>query len=151
MFGKTITTARQVAVYSDKVRTYRYSGNTREAFVYTDCLRELEDKVIAETNEQFNTCLLNLYHDGSQGMGWHADNEKELAVGSSIASISFGAQRRFLFKHRASGQKVEVILPHGSLLLMQGEVQQHWLHSLPKMMRVKEPRINLTFRLFNTL
>ncbi|MFM7329457.1 MAG: alpha-ketoglutarate-dependent dioxygenase AlkB, partial [Bacteroidota bacterium] len=94
----------------------------------------------------FNSCLCNLYHDGSESMGWHRDNEPELDPEASIASISLGADRRFYFRHRVTGEKISLLLDNGSLLLMRPPVQEHWEHQLPAMKRVQKPRINLTFR-----
>jgi alkylated DNA repair dioxygenase AlkB len=99
------------------------------------------------TGAQYNSCLLNLYHDGEEGMAWHSDDEKELAPQGSIASLSFGAERRFLLRHKRSKEQVELSLSAGSLLVMRGATQTHWLHSLPKMKKVRTPRVNLTFRL----
>ena len=91
-------------------------------------------------------CLLNLYHHGKESMGWHSDNESELQANGSIASLSFGAERKFMFKHKESKKVITLNLEHGSLLLMQGSIQQHWMHQLPPMAKVKGARINLTFR-----
>jgi len=147
LFGKRITTARKVAWYGDAHCAYRYSGTTKEPLPWTTLLLDIKHTVERAARASFNCCLLNLYHHGGEGMGWHSDDEKELMVGGKIASISLGADRRFVFKHRRLPQeKISVTLPHGSLLIMAGSTQQHWLHSLPKMMRIKQPRINLTFR-----
>jgi len=146
IFGRRIVTARMVAWYGDSSFSYTYSGITRHALKWTDELREL--KVIAEkqTGAGFNSCLLNLYHDGTEGMAWHSDDEKMLARDAAIASLSFGAERKFCFKHKRTRQTASVILENGSLLVMKGAIQTHWLHSLPKSKRVKTPRISLTFR-----
>lgn len=101
------------------------------------------EKVSGET---YNSCLLNLYHVGEEGMGWHSDDEKELKKDGAIASLSFGAERKFQFKHKKTGDQVDVFLEHGSMLLMKGTVQTHWLHRLPPTKKVLKPRINLTFR-----
>jgi len=98
------------------------------------------------TQETYNSCLLNLYHNGSEGMGWHSDDEKELLKDGAIASLSLGADRKFVFKHKRSNEKVSVWLEHGSLLLMRGPTQTHWKHSLPTTKKIHSPRINLTFR-----
>lgn len=90
--------------------------------------------------------MLNLYHDGNEGMGWHTDDEKELEENGVIASLSFGAARKFSFKHKTTKEKIDFHLASGSLLLMRGETQKHWLHQLPKTKKVHQPRINLTFR-----
>ena len=97
--------------------------------------------------ENFNACLLNLYRNGSEGMAWHSDDEKEILRHSCIASLSLGAKRRFDFKHKINGDKFCIDLEHGSLLLMKSDIQEHWMHALPKQLRVKEARINLTFRM----
>jgi alkylated DNA repair dioxygenase AlkB len=102
--------------------------------------------VEAKTGETFNSCLLNLYHSGEEGMAWHSDGEKDLKKNGAIASLSFGAERRFLFKHKETKQNVSVQLEKGSLLVMKGSTQTHWLHRLPPTKKVKTPRINLTFR-----
>ena len=146
MFGKTITTKRKVAFYGNDSMEYTYSNKTKNAFPWTPLLLEIKKTVEAYTGESYNACLLNLYHDGNEGMGWHADDEKEIIADSSIASVSIGAARKFLFKHRESGEKLSILLENGSLLEMKGPIQRHWLHSLPKSTKVKEARINLTFR-----
>jgi alkylated DNA repair dioxygenase AlkB len=107
---------------------------------------DLKHKIEQETGETFNSCLLNLYHDGSEGMAWHSDGEKDLKKNGAIASLSFGAERKFAFKHKDTKEKVELILEHGSLLVMKDETQTHWLHRLPPTTKSKLPRVNLTFR-----
>ncbi len=146
IFGKRMVTARKVAWYGDAGCDYTYSGTTKQALPWTKYLLDL--RVVAErlAGEAFNSCLLNLYHDGSEGMGWHSDDEKEIVRDSAIASLSFGAERRFVFRHKESGEKAEVLLENGSLLVMKGETQRFWQHQLPKMARVRTPRVNLTFR-----
>jgi len=146
IFGRHIITRRKVAWYGDSDYGYKYSGIVRQALPWTPELLELQRLTEELTGVHYNSCLLNLYHDGEEGMAWHRDDEKELAPGGAIASLSFGAERRFLFRHRESRQVVEVLLAPGSLLVMKGATQDRWLHSLPKMKRVTRPRINLTFR-----
>lgn len=146
IFGKRITTARKVAWCGDECYRYRYSGTEKVAQPWTPALEVLRDRVDKVLNAHFNSCLLNLYEDGSQGMAWHSDDESMLAKHGVIASVSFGAERRFLFKHKQTGEKVEILLENGSLLVMKGATQDHWLHSIPKMARINAPRINLTFR-----
>jgi len=147
LFGRRIVTARQVAWYGDEEFAYTYSGTTRRARPWTPELGELRSLVEEQTGDPFNACLLNLYHDGTEGMSWHSDDERELAPGASIASLSLGAARKFSFKHRGDPSlKVSLVLEPGSLLVMRGETQKHWLHALPKAKRITEPRINLTFR-----
>ncbi len=147
IFGKRIVTARQVAWYGDSAFAYTYSGTTHQALPWTATLRDLKLRVEQASGERFNSCLLNLYHHGGEGMGWHSDDESTLVRHAAIASLSLGAERRFCFKHKRDGRKIEVRLEHGSLLVMAGAAQEHWRHSLPKMARVTTPRINLTFRL----
>jgi alkylated DNA repair dioxygenase AlkB len=147
IFGKHIITKRKVAWYGDSDYTYAYSNIIRQALSWTEDLLELKALTERLTGAQYNSCLLNLYHDGDEGMAWHSDDEKELAKDGAIASLSFGAERRFLFRHRVSKEQVELSLAAGSLLVMRGTTQTHWLHSLPKMKKVRTPRVNLTFRL----
>ena len=147
IFGKRIITKRQVAWYADAGYNYTYSNTTKEALPWTKELLELKQLAEKLSGHTYNSCLLNLYHDGDEGMGWHSDDEKELEKDGAIASLSFGAERKFVFKHRDSKEKIEVQLAHGSLLVMKGATQTHWLHALPKSKKVTEARINLTFRL----
>lgn len=146
MFGKQIKTNRKVAWFGDLNYQYSYSNSVKNALNWTPELRYLKELVELKTGEKFNSCLLNLYHNGDEGMGWHCDNEKELGVQPVIASLSLGTARKFSFKHNESKQKVDIVLEAGSLLLMKGETQQSWMHSLPKTKSVEKPRINLTFR-----
>jgi alkylated DNA repair dioxygenase AlkB len=146
MFGKLIETKRKVGWYGQYPFEYTYSKITKKALPWTVELEKLKDICEKQTGETYNSCLLNLYHDGSEGMGWHSDGEKDLKKNGSIASMSFGAVRKFTLKHRETAEKVEVILEHGSLLEMAGTCQTHWLHRLPPTTKVTQPRINLTFR-----
>jgi len=146
IFGKRIITKRKIAWYGDRAFAYKYASNTMYALPWTKLLQRLKEKVESVSRESYNSCLLNLYHKGEEGMGWHSDNEKELKRHAAIASISLGAERKFVFKHRETKEKKSVLLEHGSLLVMKDEIQEHWLHSLPKTKKVTEGRINLTFR-----
>ena len=146
IFGKHIITARKVAWYGDSDFSYTYSGTTKQALVWTDELAALKSIVEKITATRFNSCLLNLYHDGNEGMAWHSDDEKSLGKDSTIASVSLGAEREFRLKHKRRDEKVSVLLESGSLLVMQGTTQTHWLHSIPKSKKIRTPRINLTFR-----
>lgn len=146
IFGKRMLTKRQVAWYGDKPFAYTYSNTTKQALAWTPELLELKQSIEAETGETFNSCLLNLYHDGSEGMAWHSDGERDLKKNGTIASLSSGAERKFAFKHKQTGEKVELVLEHGSLLLMKGTTQTYWLHRLPPTKRITQARINLTFR-----
>ena len=146
IFGKHYVTARKVAWYGDSGFHYSYSGATKFALDWTDELLKLKEIVEEKTGDDFNSCLLNLYHTGDEGMAWHSDDEKSLGRNSSIASLSFGAERPFRFKHKQTAEVILVMLDSGSLLVMKGETQTHWRHRLPKTKKVKTPRINLTFR-----
>jgi alkylated DNA repair dioxygenase AlkB len=146
IFGKRIVTARMVAWYGDSNFSYTYSGTTKQALPWTAELAALKAIVEELTGTQFNSCLLNLYQDGSRGMGWHSDDERSLGKDSAIASISLGAEREFRLKHKHLDEKISVLLESGSLLVMKGPTQTHWLHSIPKSKKITTPRINLTFR-----
>ncbi|NDC29448.1 MAG: alpha-ketoglutarate-dependent dioxygenase AlkB [Bacteroidetes bacterium] len=146
IYGKRIITKRKMAWYGDKAFEYKYSNIIRTALPWTSELLELKATVETISNENYNSCLLNLYHDGNEGMGWHSDDEKDLKKDGAIASLSLGADRKFGFKHKQDKQSLYLTLEHGSLLLMKEQVQSHWLHSLPKTSKVLKPRINLTFR-----
>jgi alkylated DNA repair dioxygenase AlkB len=146
IYGKRIVTKRKMAWYGDKAFEYKYSNIIRTALVWTEELLALKARVESHTAESYNSCLLNLYHDGNEGMGWHSDDEKDLKKDGAIASLSLGADRKFGFKHKQDKQSLYLTLEHGSLLLMKEQVQSHWLHSLPKTSKVLKPRINLTFR-----
>ncbi len=150
IFGKHIITARKVAWYGDAEYPYAYSGITRTALSWNADLIALKARVEEVSGCIFNSCLLNLYHNGNEGMGWHSDDEKALLKEAPIASVSLGAERKFNFKHRRTQALVSVMLESGSLLVMKGTTQTHWLHSLPKATRITEPRINLTFRTIAT-
>ena len=147
IFGKKIITKRKVAWYGDKAYSYTYSKTTKSALPWTTELQILKQRTEDKTGELFNSCLLNLYHDGSEGMSWHSDAEKDLKKNGAIASVSLGAERRFLFKHKSTNEKVELFLENGSLLVMKGETQENWLHRLPTTKKILTPRINLTFRM----
>lgn len=146
IFGKRIITKRKVAWYGDDNLKYTYSGNTKTALPWTVELLEIKNAIEKRSGEKFNSCLLNLYHSGEEGMGWHSDAEKELKKDGAIASISFGAERKFVFKHKENKKTISLFLENGSLLLMKGTTQTHWLHRLPPTKKIKTPRINLTFR-----
>jgi len=147
IFGRHIITKRKVAWYGDRNYAYTYSNTTKQALAWTDELAALK-KIVEEISQaKFNSCLLNLYHDGDEGMAWHSDDEKSLGKNSAIASLSLGAERKFSFKHKQSKETASISLESGSLLLMKGETQTNWLHRLPKMARVKTARVNLTFRM----
>ncbi|HSF44624.1 MAG TPA: alpha-ketoglutarate-dependent dioxygenase AlkB [Chitinophagaceae bacterium] len=146
IMGKHIVTKRKVAWYGEKPFEYTYSRMTKLALPWTSELLELKNISEQKTGESFNSCLLNLYHSGEEGMAWHSDGEKDLKKDGAIASLSFGAERKFAFKHKRSGETVSLLLEHGSLLVMKGTTQSHWLHRLPPTKKIFKPRINLTFR-----
>lgn len=146
IFGKLIETKRKVAWFGDREFEYTYSGRTKRALIWTTELLDLKKRTEEITGETYNSCLLNLYHDGSQGMAWHSDGEKDLKKNGAIASVTFGAERKFSFKHKTNKEKMEIYLETGSVLVMKDETQTHWLHRLPPTKKVSEPRINLTFR-----
>lgn len=146
IYGKHFITKRKVAWYGDSEYEYTYSNTTRKALVWTKELLELKAIVEQITGTRFNSCLLNLYHNGSEGMAWHSDNEKSLGKNTVIASLSLGAERKFSFKHKRTKQVVSLVLESGSLLVMKDETQTNWLHRLPETTKVLKPRISLTFR-----
>lgn len=145
-FGKLVHTKRKVAWYGDKPFLYTYSGTTKQALPWTPELTELKHLAETYTAARFNSCLLNLYHDGSEGMAWHSDDETALGKNTVIASLSLGAERKFAFKHKKTKETVSLLLQHGSLLLMQGSTQTYWQHRLPPSTKIARPRVNLTFR-----
>lgn len=146
ILGKLIVTKRKVAWYAENDFEYTYSNRTKRALPWTAELLELKKITEQRTGETFNSCLLNLYHSGEEGMAWHSDGEKDLKKNGAIGSLSFGAERKFSFKHKESGEKVNILLEHGSLLVMKGTTQTHWLHRLPPTKTIFQPRVNLTFR-----
>lgn len=148
VWGKKRTTKRRVAWYADKGKKYSYSGLTLEPETWDEDLIQIKQQIQNITHQEFNSVLLNEYPDGRVGMGWHSDDEKELGINPIIASVSLGAERDFLFRHKKdkSIEPVKILLKHGSLLLMMGSTQHHWHHSLPIRRKVKDRRINLTFR-----
>ncbi len=146
LFGKHIVTKRKTAWYGDSDYLYTYSNITKQALPWTKELSDLKQMVEEFAGVKFNSCLLNLYHNGNEGMGWHSDDEKSLGKDNTIASLSFGAERKFLLKHKQTKQIISLVLEHGSLLIMKDATQRNWLHSLPKSKDLVQPRINLTFR-----
>jgi alkylated DNA repair dioxygenase AlkB len=150
IFGREVLQPRLTLWMGDK--PYRYSGKTLAPAPWTDAMLALREQVARSTGVQFNTVLCNLYRDGNDSMGFHSDDEPELGPTPVIASISFGATRRLLFRPRkhVTGERArerrEFALSHGSLLVMDGQTQKHLLHGIPKQLRVRESRLNLTFR-----
>jgi alkylated DNA repair dioxygenase AlkB len=146
IFGKNRTTLRKVAWVGDAGCTYRYSGVIKIPQAWTPELLVIKEKIEQFLGATFNSCLLNLYHNGDEGMGWHSDDEKELAQNASIASISLGGERKFAFRHKRDIDKAALFLKNGSLLVMHPPTQEFWKHSLLKTRSNIGPRINLTFR-----
>jgi len=150
VFGKVYNQPRLTALYGKTGKPYNYSGITMFPYEFNDTLKALNTSINNISNHTFNTILLNLYRDGSDSNGWHADNEKELGENPIIASLSLGASRYFHFKHRTlKKHRYKILLANGSLLIMSKEMQHYWLHQIPKTKKHKEPRINLTFRYIN--
>lgn len=150
MFGKEIQMRRKVAWYADTNFRYTYGGYQRKAEVWTPKLKALKSNIETLAGSSYNSCLLNFYHDGEDGMGWHSDNEKELKKRASIASLSLGSGRMFKFRHKKTKEIIEIWLDPGSLLLMEDETQEFWSHAIPKSKKIKQARINLTFRTYST-
>jgi alkylated DNA repair dioxygenase AlkB len=148
LYGKKIITKRQVAFEGDEHIAYTYSKQQKIASPWSHVVLEFKQKIEKELQTQFNGCLLNLYATGEIGMAWHSDNEPELESEGIIASLSFGATRTFQLKHKQSGEKIDVKLENGSLVVMDMHSQKHWMHQLKKETKIKDPRINLTFRQF---
>lgn len=149
IFGKHIFTKRKVAWYGDLPFEYRYSGIQKIASYWHPTLLEIKAVVEKLSGETYNSCLCNIYQNGSESMAWHSDGEKDLQKHGVIASLTLGAERRFGFKHKTSKETIYILLEHGSLLLMKGQTQDNWLHRLPPTTKVHLPRINLTFRKIN--
>ena len=146
IFGKEITTKRKVAFLGDEGISYKYSGKNKIAEKWPKFILEIKSTVEQISGQKFNACLLNYYHNGSEAMSWHSDNEKEILKHSAIASVSFGAERKFGFKHNFSKEEISLMLEKGSLLIMKDETQIYWKHKLYTNAKITEPRINLTFR-----
>ena len=147
IFGRRRQVPRVVAWHGDPGASYRYSGTDHHPEPWTPALERVRARVCELSGTEFNAVLLNLYRDGRDGMGWHADDEPELGRDPVIASVSLGAPRRFCLRHRRRKDlKLDLELPHGSLLVMSGPMQHHWVHALPKTRRPLGERINLTFR-----
>lgn len=147
IFGRWVSEPRQTAWFGDPEAVYTYSGVTMKPAPWTRELQQIRREVETAAGATFNSVLLNLYRNGNDSMGWHADDEPELGANPVIASVSLGAERRFCLKHRTRpDERHELVLGHGSLLVMRGALQHHWLHAVPKALRISKPRLNLTFR-----
>lgn len=150
VFGKTYPQPRLTHLFATNEKPYSYSNITMHPSVFPEYLEKIKTKIEALTGSAFSTCLANLYRNGQDSNGWHADNEKELGQNPLIVSLSLGASRWFHLKHRDNKLlKTKIELTHGSLLVMQGTTQHHWLHQIPKTKKVSNARINLTFRIIS--
>ena len=146
MFGKFVTTRRKVAWVADPLCSYTYSGVKKNPQNWTTELILIKEQLEEISQYEFNSCLLNLYHDGDDGMGWHSDDEEELDPTSPIASLSLGAQRKFAFRHKKDKESISLFLENGSALIMHPPTQEYWQHALLKTKTASDARINLTFR-----
>ena len=147
IFGQRRPVPRLVAWHGDPGASYTYSGTPHDPLPWTQPLERIRSRIFGLAGSRFNSVLLNLYRDGRDGMGWHADDEPELGRDPVIASVSLGAPRRFCFRHRRDRNlKLDVTLSDGSLLLMSGATQHHWVHAVPKTSLPAGRRLNLTFR-----
>ncbi len=146
MYGRSVPLPRLQAWYGDFGRTYTYSGIKLEPELWTLPLRLIRQKIEARTAARYNSVLLNLYRDGKDGVSYHADDEPGLEELPIIASVCLGETRLFCLKHKKTGQRVNIPLHDGSLLMMYGDTQRYWHHCIPKTARPVGPRINLTFR-----
>jgi alkylated DNA repair dioxygenase AlkB len=147
IYGKLIITKRKIAWYGDSGFDYNYSGRSRIALPWSKELLNLKKELELQTHTTYNSCLLNLYHNGTEGMAFHGDDQNHLAPDSSVAIISLGAERFFKLRETKNRHiQNKILLEVGSLLLMEGETQKHFQHEIPKMAQVKTPRISLTWR-----
>lgn len=146
LFGQRHPVPRLTYWFAD--HDYTYSGVRNTAHPWTESMAAVRERLVADTDAEYNSCLANLYRDGDQHMGWHRDDEPELGPEPTIASISLGAARDFQVRHVETGQTTTYVLGHGDLLVMRGRSQADYKHQVPKRRRIAEPRINLTFRNF---
>ncbi len=148
LYGKHYITPRKVVWYGDRNFNYVYSGVARQALTWDAMILKLKQQVEQYLNLSFNSCLANLYEDGTQAMAWHSDNDRSLGQHCTIASLSFGATRKFSFRHIHNHEKIEMLLQSGQLIVMRGSTQQYWQHRISPSQKILTPRINLTFRQF---
>lgn len=146
MYGKQVNFPRLTAWYGDNDKPYSFSGITLTPKIWTKELLEIKEKIEPLSKVSFNSVLLNLYRNGKDSISWHTDAEKELGINPVIASVNFGATRKFQLRHIKTKERLEIDLTHGSLLIMQGELQHFWQHQVPKTSQNVSDRINLTFR-----
>ena len=148
VFGKNYLVPRKTIFMGDKNISYSYSGTSHKSTGWPDWFHPLLNEVCLVTKSNFNGCLINLYRNGNDRMGWHSDNEKELQADKPIASLSLGASRDFYLKHRYLPKKKFILLNDGDLLIMHPPCQEQWLHSIPIRKKILDFRINLTFRCY---
>jgi alkylated DNA repair dioxygenase AlkB len=146
MYGKKIDFPRLTAWYGNNDKPYSFSGITLQPLPWSNDILKIKSKIEPVAKTEFNSVLLNLYRNGSDSISWHTDAEKELGINPVIASVNFGATRKFQLRHIKTKEKLEIELAHGSLLIMQGELQHFWQHQVPKTSKPVRERINLTFR-----
>ncbi len=146
MYGKQVNFPRLTAWYGDNDKPYSFSGITLQPKIWSEELIEIKNKIEPLAKVKFNSVLLNLYRSGNDSISWHTDAEKELGINPVIASVNFGVTRKFQLRHNQTKEKIEIELTHGSLLIMQGELQHFWQHQVPKTAKMVGERINLTFR-----
>jgi alkylated DNA repair dioxygenase AlkB len=146
MYGKQVNFPRLTAWYGDNDKPYSFSGITLKPKSWSNELISIKEKIEPISKVKFNSVLLNLYRSGNDSISWHTDAEKELGVNPIIASVNFGATRKFQLRNNNTKEKIEIELTNGSLLIMQGELQHYWQHQVPKTNKVVGERINLTFR-----
>nr|WP_315394776.1 alpha-ketoglutarate-dependent dioxygenase AlkB [uncultured Sphingobacterium sp.] len=146
MYGKEVLFPRLTTWYGDSDKPYSFSGITLQPHPWNDSLKKIKNLIEPLSGVNFNSVLLNRYRNGNDSISWHTDAEKELGKNPIIASVNFGEERAFQLKHMETGEKFEIILKHGSLLIMLGELQHYWKHQVPKSKKEMKERINLTFR-----
>lgn len=147
MYGRVVKFPRLTSWYGDQDKPYSFSGITLRPHPWSKELLYVKNQIEPICELTFNSVLLNLYRDGNDSISWHTDAEKELGQNPLIASVNFGAERKFQLRHRDTKDKIEITLRHGSLLIMKGELQHYWEHQVPKTKQVLNERVNLTFRI----
>ena len=145
-FGKKVQIPRLQCWMGEEGAVYSYSGLKMNPIPFNQTVLGIKKDIEQATGAEFNSVLINLYRDGNDSNGWHADDEKELGERPVIASLSLGTDRIFQMRHKKSGQRNDLLLEHGSLLVMRGDTQKCWKHQIAKSKKITEPRINLTFR-----
>lgn len=146
MYGKLIPFPRLTTWYGDNDKPYSFSGITLQPHPWNESLLKIKQKIEPLSGVVFNSVLLNRYRNGNDSISWHTDAEKELGENPIIASVNFGEERVFQLKHIETGERRDILLKHGSLLIMMGELQHYWKHQVPKSKKVMKERVNLTFR-----